>query len=211
MNLYMKTTTDKYELPIAVEDSPAKLAKRLGLKRESVATLCSKQICGYHRIRMEGDAMTMTENEIVRDYKASKNKQQQIAILADLNTTSTDEIKKILKSNGVDLRGGNFRKKKPATINEEFENAVQEMIEESQKVIEPADPVPGEAAFTELPGASTELPILEKPPIGLAPRYIAESQFRESRIRDIIYAMYRYYEADKTIPEDWRFELKERL
>ena len=211
MNLYMKTTTDKYELPIAVEDSPAKLARRLGLKRESVATLCSKQICGYYRIRMEGDAMTMTENEIVRDYKASKNKQQQIAILADLNTTSTDEIKKILKSNGVDLRGGNFRKKKPATINEEFENAVNEMIEESQKIIEPADPVPGEAAFTELPDASKELPVLEKLPLGLAPRYIAESQFRESRIKDIIYAMYRYYEADKTIPEDWRFELKERL
>ena len=102
-------------------------------------------------------------------------------------------------------------KKKPATINEDFENAVQEMIEESQKVIEPADPVPGEAAFTELPDTSTELPVLEKPPIGLAPRYIAESQFRESRIKDIIYAMYRYYEADKTIPEDWRFELKERL
>lgn len=51
--LYMKCTTDKYELPIAVEDSPAKLAKRLGLKRHSVATLCSKQICGYHRIKFE--------------------------------------------------------------------------------------------------------------------------------------------------------------
>lgn len=119
--------------------------------------------------------------------------------------------KKILKSNGVDLRGGSFRKKKSATINEDFENAVQEMIEESNKVIEPADPVPGEAAFVELPGANTELPVLEKPPVGLAPRYIAESQFRESRIKDIIYAMYRYYEADRTIPEDWRFELKERL
>lgn len=94
MNLYMKTTTDKYELPIAVEDSPAKLARRLGLKRASVATLCSKQICGYHRIQMEDGDMTMTDNEIVRDYRAAKNKQQQIAILADLNTTSTDEIKK---------------------------------------------------------------------------------------------------------------------
>lgn len=53
MNLYMKTTTDKYELPIAVEDSPAKLARRLGLNRHSVATMCSKQKNGYHRIKIE--------------------------------------------------------------------------------------------------------------------------------------------------------------
>lgn len=55
MNLYMKTTTDKYELPIAVEDSPTKLAKKLGLNRHSVATMCSKQICGYHRIKIESE------------------------------------------------------------------------------------------------------------------------------------------------------------
>ena len=192
--LYMKCTTDKYELPIAVEDSPAKLARRLGLKRESVATLCSKQICGYHRIRMEGDIMTMTENEIVKEYKEAKKKTAQIQILAELNCVDPKEIRMILQKHGVYqkpgpkpvLSGTNvpdqatvppMPKKKPATINEDFENAVQEMIEESKKVIEPADPVPGEAAFTELSGASTELPVLENPPIGLAPRYIAESQF----------------------------------
>lgn len=53
MTLYIKTTTDKYELPVAVEDSPAKLAKRLGLKRHSVATMCSKGKNGYHRIKIE--------------------------------------------------------------------------------------------------------------------------------------------------------------
>ncbi len=80
MNLYMKTTTDKYELPIAVEDSPAKLAKRLGLKRHSVATLCSKQICGYHRIRMEDDDVYMTENEIVREYRSAKDNMERFSV-----------------------------------------------------------------------------------------------------------------------------------
>ena len=165
--------------------------------------------------------MTMTENEIVRDYRAAKNKQQQIAILADLNTTTTDEIKKILKANGVDLRGGSFRKKKPAIINEDFENAVQEMIEESKEkyVIEAADPVPGEMGYVQiLQGSETKLPELppkepeyKKPPLGLSPRDIAEKWFNESRIKDIIEAMHRYYEADEDIPEAWRFELKERL
>ena len=213
MNLYMKTTTDKYELPIAVEDSPTKLARRLGLKRESVATLCSKQICGYHRIRMEDDDMYMTENEIVREYRSAKDKRHEIEILADLNTTSTDEIKKILKSNGVDLRVGNFKPRKAAAIiNEEFENAVQEMIDEPKKVIEPADPVPGETAFNDDFASAVIVPAKEsKPPLGLTPRDIAESMFNKSRIRDIVAAMNRYYEADKAIPVEWSAELKERL
>lgn len=83
--------------------------------------------------------MTMTENEIVRSYREAKNKRQQIEILADLNTTSIDEIKKILKANGVDLRGGNYRANKPAVINKEFDDAVQEMIEDI-KTPEAPDP-----------------------------------------------------------------------
>jgi hypothetical protein len=55
MNLHLKCTTDKYELPIAVEDSPSKLAAKLGYKAHSVATLCSKQKNGYHRVEVEPD------------------------------------------------------------------------------------------------------------------------------------------------------------
>ena len=76
--------------------------------------------------------MTMTDNEIVRDYRAAKNKKMQIEILADLNTTTKDEIKKILKANGVDLRGGNYRSKKPAIINKDFDDAINEMIKENK-------------------------------------------------------------------------------
>lgn len=55
MKLYIKATTDKYELPLVVEDSPTKLAQKLGLSRHSVATMCSKQINGYHRVEVKPD------------------------------------------------------------------------------------------------------------------------------------------------------------
>lgn len=53
MKLYIKTTTDKYELPIAVEDSPTKLADKLGLDKHSVACMCSKRRSGYYRIEID--------------------------------------------------------------------------------------------------------------------------------------------------------------
>lgn len=52
MKLYMKCTTDRLELPLIVEESPTILANKLGLKPHSVATLCSKQISGYHRVEI---------------------------------------------------------------------------------------------------------------------------------------------------------------
>ena len=152
--------------------------------------------------------MNMTENEIVRSYRAAKNKRQQIEILADLNVVSQDEIKAILKENGVDLRGGNFRAKKLAVINQDFEDAVNEMIESEKKLppykIEAADPVPGEVGYKD------PEPV-KKPPLGLTPRRLAEAIFNETRIKDIIAAMDRYYAENMAIPEEWRQELKERL
>jgi hypothetical protein len=53
MKLYMKCTTDKFELPLIVEESPMILANKMGISPHSVATMCSKQICGYHRIEVE--------------------------------------------------------------------------------------------------------------------------------------------------------------
>lgn len=161
--------------------------------------------------------MYMTENEIVREYRSAKDKRHEIEILADLNATTADEIKKILKANGVDLRGGSFRPRKAAAIciNDDFEDEVQKMIKKSKTektVIEPADPVPGETAFNNDFASAAIVPIQEsKPPLGLTPRDIAESMFNESRIRDIVAAMNRYYEADKAIPVEWCAELKERL
>lgn len=54
--------------------------------------------------------MNMTEGDIVKEYKEAKYKRAQIDILADLNCCEPIEIKRILRKNGVDLRGGNGRR-----------------------------------------------------------------------------------------------------
>lgn len=126
--------------------------------------------------------MMMTEGEIVKSFREAKNKRQQISILAELNATSEDIIRTTLKSKGIDLRSANAGKKK-------------------NMVIEAADPVPGEAGYQPK----------SKPPLGIAPRELAEQAFNESRICEIIQGMSRYYEAGMSIPPAWREELKERL
>ena len=41
MTLYMKVTRDEYELPLAVAETKAELARMLGIKREHVRTAFS--------------------------------------------------------------------------------------------------------------------------------------------------------------------------
>ena len=55
MKLYIKVSNDKYELPIAVADSPAELAAVLGVKRESILSMLTRQVGGYHRVEIEPD------------------------------------------------------------------------------------------------------------------------------------------------------------
>lgn len=45
--------------------------------------------------------MTMSENEIVRDFRAAKKKREQIGILAELNQCSREQIREILLRNGI--------------------------------------------------------------------------------------------------------------
>ena len=47
--------------------------------------------------------MVMTNNEIVRDWAEAKNPAAQIAVLADLNATKPDVIKKILRNDGKQI------------------------------------------------------------------------------------------------------------
>lgn len=53
MRLYLATTKDEYELPIAVADSPSQLADLLGVKRERVNQNLSKKIKGWYKIDIE--------------------------------------------------------------------------------------------------------------------------------------------------------------
>lgn len=43
--LYMKVTRDEFELPVAVADSVAELAKMLGIKPNTVSRSLSRQKC----------------------------------------------------------------------------------------------------------------------------------------------------------------------
>lgn len=45
--------------------------------------------------------MTMSEGEIVRDFRTAKKKREQISILAELNQCSRDKIREILLRNGI--------------------------------------------------------------------------------------------------------------
>lgn len=49
--------------------------------------------------------MTMTNEEIIRDYKAAKAPSKQIAILTDLNQCNREKIKQILVEGGCKLPG----------------------------------------------------------------------------------------------------------
>ncbi len=55
MTLYMKVTNDEYELPLIVEDSPTRLAERLGLKVNSVTSMISKKRNGYVKVEVEDE------------------------------------------------------------------------------------------------------------------------------------------------------------
>ena len=55
MTLYMKCTTDRLELPVAVADSGAELARMLGVTVNSVWSCISKHRSGYHKIVIEDE------------------------------------------------------------------------------------------------------------------------------------------------------------
>lgn len=120
------------------------------MSKESEQALSS--ISGSH-LRSEkirgNKQMEMTEKEIIRRFKESKDKQQQINILAELNACKPEDIRALLKRNNIDLRGGNHGR--AAIVNKDFEDAVNEMIEKDKEKakIEAADPVPGEIGYEE--------------------------------------------------------------
>lgn len=50
--VYMATTKDKYELPIAVADSPKELATILGLKANTVSVYLSLHKKGFYKVKI---------------------------------------------------------------------------------------------------------------------------------------------------------------
>ena len=53
--LYLKTTTDELELPVAAAESAAELASMLGKTKDVVQSSIAHHYAGWHRIIIEED------------------------------------------------------------------------------------------------------------------------------------------------------------
>ena len=61
MILYLRTTTDKYELPIAVAESAAELARLLGTTKGCVYSSLSHKRPGWYKLEVEDEQETGRE------------------------------------------------------------------------------------------------------------------------------------------------------
>lgn len=86
--------------------------------------------------------MEMSDQEILRSYNDAASKSKQIKILADLNACSTQQIKDVLSSNGIKLRGIKTEPERVEThsIDEKMEEKKAEdltqAIETAKKIIQ---------------------------------------------------------------------------
>lgn len=60
MTLYLKVTSDEYELPLAVGDTVRELAKMLGVKSDSIYSQMSHSkhngyFCSYQKVEVEDE------------------------------------------------------------------------------------------------------------------------------------------------------------
>ena len=81
---------------------------------------------GRGKAKIKGEKFQMSPGEIVQMYKEAKEKHSQIKILAELNLCTQDEIKAILRENGIRLPGGVKQVEKVnGEVPKEVENGTQ--------------------------------------------------------------------------------------
>ena len=56
MTLYVKCTTDKYQLPEIVADSTRELAKKTGKTPGSIATMISRGYPGWYKVEVKDES-----------------------------------------------------------------------------------------------------------------------------------------------------------
>lgn len=99
--------------------------------------------------------MTMTAEEIVREYKQAKYPEKQIRILADQNSCDPSKIKSILKQAGCELpRAGRPKKEAPA-------------------------PAPAKGAWSEFDPKTKSLVPAENPPMPVLPAPEGAGEFQD--------------------------------
>lgn len=79
--------------------------------------------------------MTMTVEEICRNYREAKNKREQIKILADLNCTTKEEILKVLLDCGEKVPAPKTKKSTKPDIPDAVYTAITERMDVLNAVI----------------------------------------------------------------------------
>lgn len=75
MKLFLRTTNDKYELPIAVADSADELARMLGKSKNAVSSAISHGIRGWYRLEIDdGEDERVPEGVHRRDTESSSDR-----------------------------------------------------------------------------------------------------------------------------------------
>lgn len=89
--------------------------------------------------------MTMTDGEITTNVMQAKDQMKQIDIVAELNDVSPEEIKEVLKSQGVDLRKLRRGYRKPRVLSKEL-TPVEEIRSRIKSLLMQRDGIDNELA-----------------------------------------------------------------
>ncbi len=65
MKIYMKTTGDDLDLPVAVANSPGELAEMVGTTKQCVMSSISHKHKGWHRIEVDPDEVPEEDRQEV--------------------------------------------------------------------------------------------------------------------------------------------------
>lgn len=145
--------------------------------------------------------MEMTNYEIARSYRESKEHRKQIGILADLNCCSTAKIRDILRSEGIVLPGGAPKalkktdKEKISDVKAELQDVKAESgVKVTAVKIEPVEACEFEPMTSESDDESSK----SKPaaPRGYTIYEVAESR-RQQLLEEYEFANHKYNEALK--------------
>lgn len=117
--------------------------------------------------------MTMSENEIVRNFKEAKKKREQIGILAELNQCSQEQIREILLRNGISeaelpKKPGKSRKAEPEVFQQQIKKNHAKAEEFRSGKAEPEEMIPT------MPVTTKEV----KPEIPFTVRYLCINRIR---------------------------------
>ena len=153
--------------------------------------------------------MTMTNDEIVRDYKAAKTPAKQIAVLADLNVCTKKEIVEILREAGCEPPAYYTKKpKQEKTLEEKIENVQDKILSLGLQYTGSAGATGGSGRHAEPVVIIPEDPAQDQK-IYIAPETLTALTKAKVAFSDAVRAMLPEFDGDEDfedIDKEWFFE-----